>query len=268
MSSLELALLPTFVVFAETLSLTATGKRLGLTQPAVHGQIRRLADSVGEELYVRRGRGLALTPRGEALAALGRDVLQRCEAFETGLSTVRLAAGRGAWSHVLLEPLGAWIRSHGIVPLVADGDEAERAVLEGRAELGVTTRADPERFGVLPIRTVGTVIVAPAGEVLGNPCRLETLDGRAWVLPSRGRPHRVVLEALLGRAGVSWTVAAESDDWAVTVRWVELGLGLAAVNACIPSPGLSRADLVDGPVQTYSLFWRRDRRPDVLDGLT
>ncbi|MCB9691391.1 MAG: LysR family transcriptional regulator [Alphaproteobacteria bacterium] len=265
---LDLAVLPTFVVFAETLSHTETGRRLGLTQPAVHGQIRRLAESVGEDLYVRTGRVLALTPRGEALAALGRDVLQRCAAFQTGGSLVRLAAGRGAWSHVLLEPLGTWIRQEGIVPVVADGAEAERAVLEGRAELGVSTRPDPERFGVLPIRTVSTVVVAPPGSVLPSPCRLESLDGRSWVMPSAGRPHRVVLEALLARAGAGFTVAAESDDWTVTVRWVELGLGVAAINDCIPSPGLPRAPLEDGPVQTYSLFWRRDRRPEALAALT
>lgn len=267
MTQLPLDLLPTFQVFADTLSLTETGRRCGLTQPAVHGQLKRLADAVGEPVYVRDGRGLALTRRGRELATLARDVLRRCEVFEAGEAVIRLAAGRGAWTHVVTEPLGDWIRDHGIVPLVASGDEAALAVASGRAELGITTHPDPERFGVLPIRTVGTVIVTPPDVCLPEPCRLDDLDGHAWVLPPPGRPHRVVLETAFRKAGIRWAEAACCDDWAVAVRWVQLGLGLAAINDCIPSPGLGRVPWPGGPTQTYSLFWRRDRRPEALDAL-
>jgi LysR family transcriptional activator of mexEF-oprN operon len=64
---LDLNLLRVFVVVAESRSVTLAAARLYLTQPAVSAALRRLALAVGAPLFVRQGRGLALTSRGERL---------------------------------------------------------------------------------------------------------------------------------------------------------------------------------------------------------
>lgn len=66
---LDLNLLRVFVVVAEHGSVTQAAARLYLTQPAVSAALRRLTDAVGASLFTRRGRGLALTARGEQLLA-------------------------------------------------------------------------------------------------------------------------------------------------------------------------------------------------------
>lgn len=66
---LDLNLLRVFAVVAETGSVTAAASRLYLTQPAVSAALRRLSTTVGAPLFVRNGRGLALTSRGERLRA-------------------------------------------------------------------------------------------------------------------------------------------------------------------------------------------------------
>ncbi|AUX47015.1 LysR family transcriptional regulator [Sorangium cellulosum] len=66
---LDLNLLRVFAVVADTGSVTAAASRLYLTQPAVSAALRRLTTTVGAPLFVRRGRGLALTGRGERLHA-------------------------------------------------------------------------------------------------------------------------------------------------------------------------------------------------------
>lgn len=66
---LDLNLLRVFAVVAEAGSVTEAASRLYLTQPAVSAALRRLTESVGSPLFVRRGRGLALTSRGERLHA-------------------------------------------------------------------------------------------------------------------------------------------------------------------------------------------------------
>lgn len=261
---MDLSLLPTFEVFADCMSLTETGRRLGLTQPAVHGQLKRLAESMDCLLYVRDGRDLVLTPRGLELAALARDIGARVRTFDgTVPASARLAAGRGAWTHVLPELLGAWIRDAGIVPLIADGPASEAAVREGRAELGVSTRPDPAEFHARPLRTVHTCIVAPSG---CDP--VQDRSDAGWILPTRDRPHRQVMEAWFRRNGLPLRVVAECNDWDVMVRWVEMGVGWAAVNSVIPTRGLPSVALADGPTVTYHLFWHPQRRPGVLDGLS
>lgn len=73
---LDLNLLRVFAVVADTGSVTAAASRLYLTQPAVSAALRRLTTAVGAALFVRRGRGLALTSRGERLRASLRPHLQ------------------------------------------------------------------------------------------------------------------------------------------------------------------------------------------------
>ncbi|HEX8705307.1 MAG TPA: LysR family transcriptional regulator [Myxococcaceae bacterium] len=67
--TLDLNLLRVFAVVAESRSVTLAAERLYLTQPAVSAALRRLNTAVGAPLFVRQGRGLALTARGERLLA-------------------------------------------------------------------------------------------------------------------------------------------------------------------------------------------------------
>ncbi len=111
--NLDLNLLRVFVVVAETGAVTAAAKRLYLTQPAVSAALKRLAEAVGEPLFVREGRGIALTARGARLLATARPPLQALLAaaldpgtFDAATSsrTIRLGLADAAESW-LLPPL-------------------------------------------------------------------------------------------------------------------------------------------------------------------
>lgn len=73
---LDLNLLRVFAVVADAASVTEAASRLYLTQPAVSAALRRLQTAVGAPLFVRRGRGLALTSRGDRLRAAIHPHLQ------------------------------------------------------------------------------------------------------------------------------------------------------------------------------------------------
>src|SRR5512140_1803516 len=73
---LDLNLLRVFAVVAEAGSVTAAASRLFITQPAVSAALRRLQVATGAPLFVRAGRGLALTARGEQLRAQVQPHLQ------------------------------------------------------------------------------------------------------------------------------------------------------------------------------------------------
>jgi LysR family transcriptional activator of mexEF-oprN operon len=73
---LDLNLLRVLAVVADEGSVTAAASRLYLTQPAVSAALKRLAIAVGAPLFVRQGRGVALTARGERLVARVRPSLE------------------------------------------------------------------------------------------------------------------------------------------------------------------------------------------------
>lgn len=73
---LDLNLLRVFVVVARAGSVTRAAEKLYLTQPAVSAALRRLTASVGAPLFVRHGRGLALTTRGTRLLEIAEPSLR------------------------------------------------------------------------------------------------------------------------------------------------------------------------------------------------
>ena len=74
--TLDLNLLRVFDVVMAKRNLTRAAERLSLTQPAVSNALKRLKESVGEDLLTRAAFGVKPTPRAETLwpevrAALG-----------------------------------------------------------------------------------------------------------------------------------------------------------------------------------------------------
>ncbi|OGA98819.1 MAG: LysR family transcriptional regulator [Burkholderiales bacterium RIFCSPHIGHO2_12_FULL_61_11] len=58
-------------------SLTRAARNLSLTQPAVSNALRRLRETLGDELVQRSGQGMAPTPRATAIWPAVRDALQQ-----------------------------------------------------------------------------------------------------------------------------------------------------------------------------------------------
>ena len=199
-----------------------------------------------------------LTPRGVQLAALARDVQSSAQAFLGHTEPLRIAAGRGAWQHLLLPLRGEWLRAHPFVPRVADGPTSARLVLEGHADLGISTDPPPGTHH-RPLFVVGSHALVPLQHPLAQhgTVTLADLADSPWILPSPGRAHRVILEAMLRTQGFEPTIVTTCDDWMLTAGFVALGLGVAVVNDFVTHPGTVALPLSDGPVRTYHVFWRR-----------
>lgn len=98
-----------FLAVAETGSLSAAARKLGLTQPTLGRHIAELEAALGLVLFTRQARGLALTESGAALmpdaqamaAASARMALIAAGREGTVTGTVRLTASRVVSHHIL-----------------------------------------------------------------------------------------------------------------------------------------------------------------------
>jgi DNA-binding transcriptional LysR family regulator len=75
----DLNLLKVFDVVMTERNLTRAAHHLALTQPAVSNALRRLREALGDDLLVRKGRGLEPTARGQELWPEVRMALQRLQ---------------------------------------------------------------------------------------------------------------------------------------------------------------------------------------------
>jgi DNA-binding transcriptional LysR family regulator len=69
------ALLRTFVAVADTLSFTRAAELLGLSQPTVSQQVRKLENAAGRVLVARDTRAVRLTDNGDAMLGFARNIL-------------------------------------------------------------------------------------------------------------------------------------------------------------------------------------------------
>ena len=76
---MTLAQLQSFVLVARLGSVKAAAAELEVTEPAVSVAVAALRRELGDELFVREGRGIALTPGGRRLAALAGEILGLAE---------------------------------------------------------------------------------------------------------------------------------------------------------------------------------------------
>src|SRR5437763_5249429 len=76
---MTLAQLHSFVLVARLGSVKAAAAELEVTEPAVSVAVAALRKELGDELFVRAGRGIALTPGGRRLAALAGEILGLAE---------------------------------------------------------------------------------------------------------------------------------------------------------------------------------------------
>ena len=94
-----------FQMAAATCNFTQTAAALGMSQPNVTGQIRKLEQELGVALFIRDGRQLRLTRPGRVLLLEAESLLALSE------NAVRMA--RNAAADVLSFQLGATMTAGG-----------------------------------------------------------------------------------------------------------------------------------------------------------
>ena len=269
-NSLNLEALQAFAVFADCLNFSEAARRLYISQPALHVKVRKLAECLDRTLYVRTGRQLVLTDAGLELARFGRDTRARTIAFcqsLDGLSQelpLRLAAGEGAYLYLLGKGIQNFQRQQKtqLQLSTANADAAVQAVRSGRADLGIAALdSAPQGLAAQKLAEVAQVLAMPKKHPLTRKTTLQLndLSGYRLIVPSEGRPHRVMLARMLQSAGVSVDFAVEANGWELMLHFVHLGLGLAVVNACCRLPtSVVCVPLPELPSVHYWLFHRQD----------
>ncbi|QKG26241.1 LysR family transcriptional regulator [Actinomadura verrucosospora] len=261
--------LASFAAFADRLNFTRAAEDLHISQPALHVKIRKLAETVGRPLYTRHGRRIALTPAGEAVARLARELDARVTAFLADLDGTAasrlpvLAAGEGAYLYLL----GDAVR-HGVRLINGDRARTLTAVRTGRADLGVAVLdVLPADLATVPLDAYPQALAVPADHPLAARTTLALADlaGASLVVPPPAGPHRIALERALRAAAVPWTAAVEAEGWPLLLHFVSLRAGLAVVNGCVvPPPGVVLREITDLPAVPYYAVHLPGRDTDPL----
>ncbi|MEV3973466.1 LysR family transcriptional regulator [Streptomyces sp. NPDC050698] len=276
---LSLPQLHAFVVLAEELHFGHAAARLGIAQPPLSQQIRRLEERVGHALFTRSPGRVTLTPAGSELLPVARRALTD---LADGLAAARAvgsgSAGRlriGFAASLALTILPGLLRTfrHQFPGVHLDIQEMTTAPQIGALhdktiDIGLLREPPTDETG-LSFRMVLSepfVAVLPSAHPLANQrtVRLAQLANSPFVLLPRtvGPPLYDQIIGLCSAAGFTPQVAQHAVEWQTVCALVETGLGVSLAPASIRRlrlKGVAFRGIEPGTARTrVAVAWRED----------
>jgi LysR family carnitine catabolism transcriptional activator len=234
-----------FLTVAQCLSFAQAGERLHLSQPALSLTIKALEEDLGGQLLTRTTRSVSLTPEGETLLPLARQLMADWDnteellrqRFTLQLGKVSIAAMPSFAGNLLPIALKVFRERYPRVN-VAVHDVINEQVVEmvdhRRVELGIGF--EPESSNTLtftPFYLDRFVAVVPLDSPLAEQdvVSWDELLRHDFITLQRPSAVRLLLEQDLQTQHGKLSVAFESHQLATVGRMVANGLGVSAVPA-------------------------------------
>lgn len=261
---MELTHLRTFKVVAETLNFTRAAERLRINQSAVSHQIKALETDLGEPLFIRSKRGVALSEAGKAALEHVERILAETEALRERVAgrghvptgRVRVAAATQAFVHLFAPYFEQFMQCCPTVDLsfrtTASTEETIGDILNGVADVGFASLAV-----FSPSLQVTKLFEDELMLVVGTRHRLARehsssvaqLAAEKLILFERGASIRRATDQFFHRAGIQPELALESNDTFFIKLMVEHGVGVSLLPAWAVRDEVASGRLAKLPIE-------------------
>lgn len=245
-ADIDTALLRTFYALATTGSFTRAAEKVSRTQSAVSQQIQKLEETLGQPLFVRSRRHVALTTAGELLLGYARQVLELLDqaldklAHPDPWGEVRFGSPEDFATFFLPDILARYLDRHPHV-LLRTNCELTLRLIEGFERDAfdlVVIKQDAGHLhpGARPLW--GEKLVWVGNDPRRPPAGLGGEGGMKLVLSPEPCVYRRRALRALDRAGIGWTIVYTSPSLAGAAAAVRAGLGLTVLPRNMIPPGL------------------------------
>jgi DNA-binding transcriptional LysR family regulator len=226
--NLDMDVLRTLVAAQQLGGFNRAANHVGRSQSAISQQIRKLEERVGQPLFRKQGRGLALTEAGEIVLAYAQRIVDLNDEAVAALrgfainGVVRFGLPGDFSETWLPDALGMFKRAHPTVRVEATVDRNTSLVerLEkGQLDLAVLVSAEPrtdvEVLARLPMVWIGSV---RSTEQESEPLPLAVFEPPCL--------FRAAAIGALDKAGLPWRIAFTSPSLSGLWAAIDAGLGI------------------------------------------
>jgi len=237
---MTLAQLQSFVLVARLGSVKAAAAELEVTEPAVSVAVAALRRELGDELFVRDGRGIALTPGGRRLAALASEILGLAEQARRSVhesagapQRMQVVATGLVADHVgpLLDAFTARDESLEIAVETVPGDAFGDLLEHRRADVALGPHPGPDRVARIasaPFLRCRLVIAAAPGHPLAGAREIApaALAGERWLVGQPELDPTTGTGLFLARNGIAPRAVATYSSQAAATAAAAAGEGI------------------------------------------
>ena len=227
MTNIPTELLRTLVTVVELRSFTEAAHCLGMTQPAVSAQIKRLQVLLGGELLDKSAPGVALTPKGEGVVGHARQLLSVNDqiiemATPRSPSGLRIGISEEAQGAMLAPVLYACGRCSPGAFEIRDSDDVSRDLRQGELDLVIALGESGASAEARHRWTEPVAWVCAPGLAFNRAAPLPL------VLASGAGEITQLATAAINRSGAEWEAACRVPSYLGCAAAVAAGLGITA----------------------------------------
>lgn len=267
---MDLRQLANFVVIADTKSFTRAAVHIGVTQPALSRQIKELEVELGAVLLERHVRGLEVTDAGKVLYRRATKILELANSVKEEIAAVMtepagdlVVALPASFRNLITEKI-IYEYKHlypkvRLCVLELTTTERRDAVMEGYANLGITTTMDPEEgLRATPLVNESLFVAGSRerGFELSSPEPLEKIARLPLIQNTQPNAMRIIVDAAFARAGLQSRADIEVDAIDMMIDLASRG------DYCIIAPysaihsHVYKNTITASPVVTLSVTWQ------------
>lgn len=238
-------------------SITKAARNLGLSQPALSSQIKRIEQAVGGSIFQKTANGSVTTELGKLVLAQARkiveanDQLLRLRGASADDNSIRLGLNN-VYAKKMMDEIGRSDLAN--VTIYADNSaEIAKCVLDGFVDIGIL-QSNPD------------AVIDPSVEVSE-----ERVDDMTWARSSDftlspGAPiplltwpgqftHAMMIQAL-EQKGMMYRLAFSSPDYYARIEAAKAGIGLLVLpKRMIPAPLIAANEYYLPPIRSSKLLF-------------
>jgi DNA-binding transcriptional LysR family regulator len=267
---MEIRLLRTFKVVADTGSFTQAASRVHLTQAAVSVHIRQLEEEIGSPLFLRVNRKLYLTETGRALLVHAESILRTHDDAKSDLAAMggtsrgRLHVGVASTAitvHPLPEILSEIKRRHALLDLSVIGGTSEwiiEQILSSTIDAGLVSLPVQQSDVMTETLRSDTLVAAMNPEHRLTRARIisaEELAAEPLILGEKGGNTRRLIDLFFEKSGLKPQILMELQRTEAIMKMVELGFGVTILPKGSVHTRVARGSLRVAPVRDLNLRW-------------
>ncbi|WP_424830119.1 LysR family transcriptional regulator [Ruegeria sp.] len=257
--NLDWNLLYTFMVVVQNDSMTKAAEELLRSQPAVSLAVKRLEQSTGKRLLIRKGNRIAVSPAGQALyeqateiySAISRLPLTFEKAPRALTGKIRIASIDHVESSVFNQRLARFFCEYPSVELeilVATTAEVIRMVELGSATFGLCDGVIPQSLNSTTLLDERFGLYCGSDYHLAGRTDLAAIDLRGepfigFTADVLGGSHMGDVTAFRARASIGQYVRGQSSHVNEVRRMIECGLGIGFLPVHLADPYAEKGDL-------------------------